>query len=115
MSKIADDIHTCIKELFPYETIVLEHYVNYKNTRLFFDFYIKSLGVLIEVQGEQHYKFVKHFHSTIENFYGQKRRDNFKLEYLEQEGGLTLVYFYDKVDKINETLVLNRISEALNE
>jgi len=113
MSKIADDVCERVKKLFPHETIVLEHYVYYNNTKLFFDFYIKSLAILIECQGSQHYKFVSHFHDTKENFYAQKRRDNLKVEYCE-ENNLTLVLFYDEVDKIDNQLILNRIYEAMN-
>ena len=114
MSKIADDVCERVKKLFPHETIVLEHYIYYKNAKLFFDVYIKSLNILIEVQGVQHFKFVSHFHGTKENFYAQKRRDNFKVEYCG-ENNLTLVLFYDKMDKITDQLILDRIYEALDE
>ena len=81
MSKIADDIYSGIKILFPYETIIPEYFVNYRNNRLFFDFFIKSLNICIECQGRQHFQFIKHFHGDKEKFYEQKRRDNLKLEY----------------------------------
>jgi hypothetical protein len=113
VSKIADKVHECLIELFKFEPIVLEYYVSYKNTRLFFDFYLKSMGVLIEVQGEQHFKYVKHFHSTVDDFYAQKRRDNLKVEYCE-ENNLTLVLFYDTLDVITEQLIIDRIYEAMN-
>lgn len=116
MSKMADDLYESLMRLFPYDKVTAEYYVNFKRTRLFFDFYIRNKNLLFEVQGEQHFKFVKHFHGTIEKFYGQRRRDNLKREYLEQEeNNLTLVLFYDKVDKITDELVLERIHEALDE
>ena len=114
MSKIADDVGACIAANFKFETIIPEHYVQYKGSRLFFDFYIKSLGVCIEVQGAQHFKFVKQFHGTVDNFYAQKRRDNLKKEYCE-EHDITLVFFYDKEDLISKQLVISRIYEAMNE
>jgi hypothetical protein len=114
MSKIATDVIKHIKRLFPHETYKEEHYVSYKGTKLFFDLYIKSLGVLIEIQGRQHFEYVAHFHDTIQNFYNQRTRDNLKIEYCDEQG-LTLVYFYDKKDKINDSLILNRIYEALDE
>lgn len=113
MSKIADDVYSSIKVLFPFDTIIPEYYIQYKNNKLFFDFYIKSLGILIEVQGKQHTEFVRHFHGDKEKFYGQKRRDNLKMEYCENEN-LTLVYFHDTIDKITNELILNRIYEAMN-
>ena len=114
MSKIADDTYTVLKKLFPFESILPEYYVRYKNTRLFFDFYVKSLNFFLECDGEQHFKFVKHFHGSLENFYACKRRDNLKLEYCE-ENNLTLVRVYDKIDKISEKLILERIYGAMNE
>jgi len=88
-----------------------EHYVRYKGARLFFDFYIKELGVFIEVQGRQHVKFVKHFHGSIENFYAQKKRDNLKIEYV-QEQDMSLVRVYD-TEKITTELLLAKIDEAM--
>jgi len=114
MSKIADDVHSGIKSLFPHETIIPEYYAQYRNTRLFFDFFIKGLNICIECQGRQHLEFVKHFHGDKEKFYGQKKRDNLKIEYCE-ENSLTLVYFYDTIDNITNELILNRIYEAMND
>lgn len=111
MSKLADDVYDCLKELFPYETIVCEHYVRFKGQQLFFDYYLKGMKILIECQGEQHNKFTKHFHKTIENFRASKKRDNLKIEYCE-ENSLTLVYFYDRIDVIENGLVLDRIAES---
>ena len=111
MSKIADDVLYCIKSLFPYETIIEEEYIRFKGQQLFFDYYLKGMKILIECQGQQHDKFTKHFHKTIENFRASKKRDNLKVEYCE-ENDLTLVFFYDIIDKIDNELVLDRISSA---
>ena len=113
MSKIADDVYSILQQEFPFTYIEKEYYINYKNTRLLFDFYIRNLGILIECQGRQHTEFVKHFHGQVENFYAQKRRDNLKEEYCE-ENDLTLVLFFDTIDTINKEVVLNRIYEAMN-
>jgi hypothetical protein len=113
MSKIADDVYQTLKELFPLNYIEKEYYVFYKGTKLFFDFYIPSLSLLFEVQGMQHFKFIRHLHGSIENFRGQKKRDNLKIEYCEINH-LTLTKFYDTVDTITKQLVLNRILDAQN-
>ncbi|HLD90906.1 MAG TPA: hypothetical protein VI911_07840 [Patescibacteria group bacterium] len=112
MSKIADDVHSVLKQLFPYDDVVSEHYVYYKGTRLFFDFYLRKLSILFEVQGAQHTKYIRHFHGSVEMFREQKRRDNLKLEYVANTPPLTLVYFYDKLDKITKELVMQRIYKA---
>ncbi len=114
MSKLADDTYKVLEKLFPFNGVEKEYYVYYKNTRLFFDFYLPQLGVFIECDGEQHTKFVKHFHGTIECFYTQKSRDALKNEWVSLND-LTLVRLYDKIDKINEDLILQRIYEALDE
>ena len=57
--------------------------------------------------------FHPHFHGDKEKFYEQKRRDNLKLEYC-LDNDLTLVYFYDQVDKITNDLILTRIYEAID-
>jgi len=113
MSKIADDVYNILKEEFQFTYIEKEYYVRFKNTQLFFDFYIKELGLLFECQGRQHTEFVKHFHGDVSNFYAQKRRDSLKVEYCE-ENDLTLVLLFDTIDSIDNELVLNRIYEAMN-
>ena len=112
MSKIADDVYKELKLLFPYETIEPEYYIWYKGSRLFFDYFLRGMNVLIEVQGRQHFEFVKHFHGDAEAFKAQKYRDNLKREYIEENPELTLVLFYDKKDKITKELVVQRIYEA---
>lgn len=113
MSKKADEVYDVLKELFPFEVIVPEHYVKYKGAQLFFDFFLKDLGILFEIQGRQHYEFIKHFHGTIESFRAQKYRDNLKREYIEADRKLCLVYF-DERDKITKKFVLKKIYEAQN-
>jgi len=113
MSEIANKIELMLKELFLYNIILKEHYINYKGQRLFFDIFIKDLGVLIEIQGRQHFEFVKHFHGSMEGFLEQKRRDNLKLEYIEEHSKLCLVRFnYD--ENITKEMVLKRIVEGLS-
>ena len=84
MSDFADSVYKLLKEIFPYYTIVKEYYINYEYTRLFFDFYIKELNSFIEVQGQQHYKYIEYFHGSMEGFIAYKKRDNLKKEYCEK-------------------------------
>jgi hypothetical protein len=70
------------------------------------------MGVLVEVQGRQHTEYVEHFHGSKEAFRQQRRRDNLKIQYVEEQGNLTLVRFnYD--EKITEELVLAKICAGL--
>lgn len=97
MSKLSDEVHDKFKEWYPHFTIKKEHYVNYKGTRLFFDFFIKELSLLIECQGQQHYEFNKHFHGDREVFLKSKSRDNLKIEYAEEYRLAFLPIKYDEV------------------
>lgn len=116
MSVIANQVQSILSELFPanpYKRVFVEHYVNYKGQRLFFDFFITELSVFIEIQGAQHKKFIKHFHGTAEAFYNQKFRDNLKIQYV-QENGFCLARFYDTED-ITSTLVYDKINKAMED
>ena len=114
MSKISDSVLDVLREMFPNNVILKEYYVKYKNVRLFFDFFIKDLGILVEVQGRQHTEFVPHFHTDKRAFYDQKRRDNMKIEYIEDDKRLTLIRInYD--EKVTKELVMNKINVAIDD
>ena len=49
--------------------------------RLFLDFYIPHRQVAIEVQGEQHFKYIPHFHGTKLGFFEAQQRDRTKAEW----------------------------------
>ena len=113
MSLISNQVYDQIRSIFPLNVIKKEHYVKFKGTKLFFDFFIKDLNVLIEVQGEQHSRFVKHFHNTRKGFLKSKHRDNFKVEYA-QENGIALARIYHN-EKITKDLIMKRIYAALED
>jgi len=112
MSKIADNVYGLLKRSFPHYTILKEHYVNFKGSKLFFDFYVKELNVLIEVQGRQHEGFVKHFHEDASGFLASKQRDNLKIEYCECKD-LTLITFTDG-EKLSEKNLVKKIWSKMN-
>lgn len=113
MSVIAKKVVDAVRKVFKYNTVLEEWHVNHKGQRLFFDVFIKDLGVLIEIQGRQHFEFVKHFHGSREGFLEQKKRDNLKIALVEENKRLCLARFnYD--EDITEELVLKRIHEALD-
>ena len=116
MSNMATKVQSILLELFPskpFPRVISEYYVKFKNTRLFFDFYLKELEVLIEIQGKQHTQFVKHFHEDMQAFYRQKSRDNLKIEYAEKHGKC-LVRIYDTED-VDRELVFKKIKIAMEE
>ena len=113
MSFIATQVSCLLNSIFPanpHRRVFSEHYINFKNTRLFFDFYVSEALLLIECQGRQHNKFVKHFHGSAENFRAQKFRDNLKIEYV-QGNNLYLIRLYES-EKITKDLILDKINVA---
>lgn len=46
-----------------------------------YDFYLPSLNILIEFDGEQHFNFSKFFYKTREDFLKAKERDRVKNNY----------------------------------
>jgi len=72
-----------IKSLFPTLQIMEEVPVQVKafGPTLFFDFFINTNKLVIEVQGQQHYKFNSLFHTSARDFLIQKKNDADKQEW----------------------------------
>ena len=73
-------------------TLVLEEVAIYPQWRtiLYLDFYIPLLNLAIEVNGEQHYKFIQQFHRSKINFFHSRRRDIVKKEWCDTNN-ITLI------------------------
>ena len=85
-------LHTKAKELldnlFPYDRILAEvSLVGSKTSRrkstLRADFFIPNRNLVVEVHGEQHYKFNNFFFKDKMSFYKAKARDSEKREWCE--------------------------------
>ena len=69
-------------------------------TRLTLDFYNATKKIAIEVQGQQHRKFVPFFHGNRMNYIDQLRRDKQKLEFCNiNEIDLIEIYESDITNK----------------
>ena len=89
--------------------------INFERTKMFddlkdkkklsYDFYIPSKNILIEYNGEQHYKFVPYFHKRKENFQKQKYHDLLKEEYAKNNGFKLLTISYKNFNIIEEEVV----------
>lgn len=115
MSVMAKKVHCILNEIFPanpFNRVFCEHYTNYKGERLFFDFFIKELLCFVECQGQQHTKFVKHFHGEKENFLAQKLRDNLKIEYVQKNDMYLMRINYDEI--IDKEMIMFKITKTLD-
>ena len=60
---------------------VMAHLTRSEN--FFFDFYINTLKLVVEVHGQQHYRFNTLFHTSAQDFLNQRKRDSKKQEWCE--------------------------------
>jgi hypothetical protein len=114
MSRIADKIYGILNSMFPRLSaprVSKEIYIHYKGQKLFFDFFVKELGVYVEVQGRQHTEFVKHFHGDKEALQSQKMRDNLKIQYVDEHGQCLVRFNFN--EKITPALVRKKINKVL--
>ena len=77
-----------------------EWLVNKNGKRMYVDFYIQNKNLVIEYDGEQHFKFIPRFHKTEEDFKKQLERDRLKNELLNEKGiKVVRIPYTDKITK----------------
>lgn len=65
-----------IKEIYPTLQICEEVAAQIKrDQKVFLDFYINTIKTVVEVHGQQHYKFNSLYHTSAQDFLNQKKRD----------------------------------------
>lgn len=98
---------TVIKQLYPTMQILEEVPVNIrKSETLYLDFYIPLIRKCVEVHGEQHYKFVAHYHTNKLAFLKAQKRDFDKKEWCKINGIKYIELPYNTQDKWEE-IILN--------
>lgn len=76
-----------IKEIFPTLQVLEEVPIQIRRSEiLYLDFYLPLNKICIEVHGEQHYKFVSHYHNNTMGFIKHKKRDRDKQEWCKING-----------------------------
>lgn len=92
------------------EKILKQNHFNYEIQKRFndlrglsYDFYLKELNLLIEFQGEQHYKPIEHFGGK-EKFLRQLENDEKKRQYAEKNGYTLLEIKYTDINNIEDIL-----------
>lgn len=101
------NIFTILRGLYPGYTVLYEAHVPSTNQR--FDMLVLELGIAIEYNGEQHYKFIEHFHVNQEGYISSIKADN-KKALFAKENGIKLVTFKGK-----ETWTSSMIAQAIEE
>ncbi len=68
-----------LKTVYPYDMLLEE--LPLPSTRLFADFFVPMKRVMVEVQGEQHYRFNPFFHKDATTFADSLSRDKLKAQW----------------------------------
>lgn len=107
-SKPHKKVRELIKEIYPsigvVEELVLKGSKTVKNKTLTADFYIPSLNLVIEIHGEQHYRYIPHFHKTKMDFVQGRARDRTKIEWCELNNIDIVVLKHDEEDEWREQI-----------
>lgn len=112
MSKGSQELLRIIGEIFPNQVVIKEYNVS-DNGGLFIDLYLPRLGLGFEYDGEQHFKFIEHFHGTRENFLMARKRDLKKDELcVEKKIRLVRVRFDEPLTRDH---ILAKIDKALDD
>jgi len=99
-SKFQNNVKNFLKSYWVHDIVFEEFRI--VGTRLSLDFYNANKKIAVEVQGDQHVKYVKHFHKNRLKYLDQLKRDQKKLDFCNFNG-IKLVEIYSK-DKITASL-----------
>jgi len=78
---------------YPHDVIYEEVHIPFHNFVI--DFFIPSVGIVVECHGRQHVEHVKHFHKTRKEFHNQQDVDQLKRDWCEANG-FRLIEIYDE-------------------
>ena len=109
ISKFENRVYNCLVELFEGYKIERQYYVSFHNRRLIYDFYIPALNIVIECQGEQHYKFTQFYHKTKVSFAEAIIRDRLKREYAKENHLMLIEFSYSKFKDCSCVEIMERI------
>jgi very-short-patch-repair endonuclease len=68
---------------------------------LYADFFIPQIRLVVEVHGEQHYKYIPFFHKQKADFFLGKKRDKNKIQFCEINDFSIAILPYNEKDKWN--------------
>lgn len=81
-------------------------------SNLSYDFYLPKENILIEFQGQQHYKPIEKFGGQ-EQFERQVQHDKIKKDYAQKNNYRFLEISYQDQKSINKEFILNKIKEVM--
>lgn len=97
-----------LKELFPFDTISEEVEIP-GSGGLRLDFFLPLRKIVLEVQGQQHYHYIRHFHQSAVGFLASKKRDQKKREFCENNNFMLIELKYNERDNWREQIQSARL------
>lgn len=110
-SKLHIQTLEALEEMFPNARIKQEYKIRGEETKnLWLDFYIPSVSLAVEVQGEQHFRFNDFHYKTKLDFINQIKRDDEKEVWCTKNGVTLITVNYD--EEITSDLIWEKIEKA---
>ena len=96
-SDLHKKVRLLLRSLFP--SLIIMEEVSLPGINLTADFYIHSKRLMVEVNGEQHYRFIPFFHGTKIRFLEGQRNDREKEGWCEENGIKFVGLPFDETEK----------------
>ena len=100
-SKLHTKARELLKDMLPVRTILEEVTLPGSSQKrdLSADFIILDLKLIVEVHGEQHYKFNNFYYANVREFVRAKARDRNKIEWAELNNFTLIVLPFNKIEE----------------
>jgi hemerythrin-like domain-containing protein len=107
-SSLHIEARALLKNMYPTLQILEEIPVPVKKgDTYYFDFYVPMIKKVIEVHGEQHYKFIPFYHSNKLSYLKSQKRDREKKEWCEVNGIKYIELAYNLKDEWEQIIANN--------
>lgn len=98
-SSLHQKAYEIIKSIYPLYPLYEETKLCGTKNDLYIDMFIPSLGLMFEIQGEQHYKFNPFFHQNIAGYARANARDQEKRNWCEINGITLIELAYNETEE----------------
>lgn len=113
-SSLHNKVLSIIKEIYPLQIIREEEIIKINGKRLFVDIYLPKLGLMIECDGIQHFKFNSFFHKDKWDLFHQKLRDEEKDIWCQKNNKVLVRFSYLEEDLLDINYVSAKIREKID-
>lgn len=113
MSILCDQVIQILNSIFPETRIVEEKSIRVDGKVLYLDIWLPDYDIIIEVHGNQHDSYVRHFHKDSYGFTQAKNRDRIKKNWALSKG-YTFIELRTDVLPINEEDLKRIIYDSYN-